>query len=95
MAIFGAFFVSCICGEPYAAHFRLASEICTKATPFVEVWQTSNLQRLRLGEERKKKKKEEERKKKLQGKNIMVCPIPYGNHNKWTDRMPIATPTSA
>jgi len=44
---------------------------------FPAVWQTSNLQRLRLGEDRKK----EERKKKSQGKNIMVCPIPYGDHN--------------
>jgi len=34
----------------------------------VEVWQTSNLRRLRLGEE----KKEEEDRKKLQGKNIMA-----------------------
>jgi len=40
----------------------------------VEVWHTSNLRRLRLGEEKKKKKP--------QDKNIMVCPIPWGNHNK-------------
>jgi len=33
-----------------------------KATPCVEVWQTSNLRPLRLGEERKKKKEEERRK---------------------------------
>ena len=58
--------------EPRAACFRPASEIRTKC---VEVWQTSNLRRLRLGEE--KKKKEERKKKKQQGKNIMVCPIPY------------------
>jgi len=38
----------------------------------LEVWQTSNLRLLRLGEEKKNK----ERKKKPQGKNIMVCPIP-------------------
>jgi len=31
----------------------------TKATPCVEVWQTSNLRRLRLGEEKKKKEEEE------------------------------------
>jgi len=31
---------------------------------------------------RRGKKKIEERRKKLQGKNIMVCPITYGNHNK-------------
>jgi len=37
----------------------------------VEVWQTSNLRPLRLGEE-KKKKKIEDRRKKLQGKNIMA-----------------------
>jgi len=64
MAIFGDFFASCICSEPCTARFRPASEIRTKATPCVEVWQTSNLRRLRLGEERKK----EDRKKKLQGK---------------------------
>jgi len=39
----------------------------------VEVWQTSNLGLLRLGEEKKRKK---ERKKKPQDKNIIVCPIP-------------------
>jgi len=33
--------------------------------------------RLRLGTE----KKEEERRKKPQGKNIMICPIPQGDHN--------------
>jgi len=30
---------------------------------------------------RGKKKKERRRRKKLQGKNIMVCPIPYSEHN--------------
>jgi len=59
MAIFGDFFASCSSREPRAARFRPASEICTKATPCVEVWQTFNLRRLRLGEE--KEKKEEER----------------------------------
>jgi len=39
----------------------------------VEVWQTSNLRRLRLGEE---KKKEEERKNKPQHENIYGLPIP-------------------
>jgi len=43
----------------------------------VEVWQTSNLRPLRLGEE---KKKEEEERRNLQGRNIIVCPIPYGDH---------------
>jgi len=72
MVIFGDFFGSCISSEPRAAGFRPASEIRTKATPCVEVWQTSNLRRLRLGEE----KKIGRRKKKPQGTNIMVCPIP-------------------
>jgi len=53
MAIFGDFFASCVFSEPRAAGFRPASEIRTKATPCVEVWQTSNLRRLRLGEEKK------------------------------------------
>jgi len=35
----------------------LRLQFALKATPCVEVWQTSNLQRLRLGEEKKKKKK--------------------------------------
>jgi len=54
MAIFGDFFASCICSEPCAARFRPASEIRTKATPCVEVLQTSNLRRLRLGEEKRR-----------------------------------------
>jgi len=31
---------------------------------------------------RKNKKKIEDSKKKSQDENIMVCPIPLGNHNK-------------
>ena len=54
MAIFGDFFASCVFNEPRAAGFRPASKIRTEATPCVEVWQTSNLRRLRLGEEKKK-----------------------------------------
>jgi len=61
MAIFADFFASCVFSEPRAAGFRPASEIRPKATPCVKVWQTSNLRRLRLGQEKKKK---EERKKK-------------------------------
>jgi len=74
MAIFGDFFASCIFNEPRAAGFRPAPEICTKATPCVEVWQTSNLRRLRLGKERRKE--ERKKKKKPHGKNIMVCTLP-------------------
>ena len=57
--------------EPRAAGFRHASKIRTKATPCVEVWHTSNLRRLRLGEEKSRKKKN-----KLQHENIMF----YGRH---------------
>ena len=46
------FFASCIFSEPHAARLRPASLICTKATPCVEVWQTSSLRRLRLGKEK-------------------------------------------
>jgi len=60
MAIFGDFFVSRIFSEMRAARFRPASEIHTKATPCVEVWQTPNLRRLRLDEEKKRKKTAEE-----------------------------------
>jgi len=80
MAIFGEFFrpaFSQFFSEPRAARFRRASLIRTKATPCVQVWHSSNLRRLRLGEKKKKKK---ERRKKPQGKNIMACPITYGGH---------------
>ena len=55
------FCVLCIFSEPRAACFSPASEIRSKATPCVEVWQTYNLRRLRLGEEKKEKRKKEER----------------------------------
>jgi len=59
MAIFCIIFASCIFSEPRAAHFRPTFQIRTKATPCVEVWQTSNLRPLRLGEEKVRKKKKE------------------------------------
>jgi len=40
----------------------------------VEVWQTSNLQRLRLGEEKKEEEEKEERTNDRMKIN-MVCPI--------------------
>ena len=62
MAIFGDFFASCIYSEPRAARFRLHLKFALRpATPCVEVWQTSNLRRLRLGEEKKKERKKERR----------------------------------
>jgi len=67
MAIFGDIFASYVFSELHAARFRPASSIRTKATPFVDVWQTSSLQRLRLRKEKKKKSQDE---------NIMVCRIP-------------------
>jgi len=76
MAIFGAFFVSCIFSEPRAARFRPASEILTKATPCVEVWQTSNLRWLRLGEEIKKKK--ERKKEETTGQKYNGLPYSIG-----------------
>jgi len=42
----------------------------------VEVWQTSNLWQLRLGEEKKEEEEEEERKNKPQHENIYGLPIP-------------------
>jgi len=67
MAIFGDFFESCISSEPRAAHFRPAFEIRTKATPCVEVWQTSNLRRLRSGEEKRKIEEEDTTGQKYNG----------------------------
>jgi len=43
------------------------------------IWQTSNLRRLRLGQAKRRKKEEERRN---QDENIMVCPIPQGDHKK-------------
>jgi len=55
--IFGDFFLRpYIFSEPRAARFRPASYIRTKAIPCVEVWQTSNMRRLRLDEEKKKER---------------------------------------
>ena len=51
--IFGDFCVLYF-SEPRAARFRPTSEIRTKATPCMQVWQASNRLRLRLGEEIKK-----------------------------------------
>jgi len=59
------------------ARFRPASEIRTKATPCVEVWQTANLRRLRLGEEKKERKKEE-RKIEITGQKYNGLPHSIG-----------------
>jgi len=61
--------------EPRAARFGPGSYIRTETTPGVQVWQTSNLRRLRLGVEKK------ETKKKPQGKNIMSASATQGGHN--------------
>jgi len=73
MAIFGEFFALCIFSEPRAARFSPAFKMCTKATRCVEVWQTSNLRQLRLGEEKRRKI---DRKNKRRDENIMACHIP-------------------
>jgi len=44
----------------------------------VELWETSNLRPLRLGEE--KKKEEERRNHRMKIYSVMVCPIPQGGH---------------
>jgi len=61
---FWRIFAPCIFSEPRAAHFRPAFYIRTKVTSRVEVWLTSTLRPLKMGEEKKKKK--ERRKKKPQ-----------------------------
>jgi len=47
----------------------------------VVVWQTSNLRRLRLGEEKKKERKKKKIEEETTGQNIMACPIIWGGHN--------------
>ena len=53
MAIFGDF-LRPVFAASHVQHVSDTSEIRTKATPCVEVWQTSNRRLLRLGEEKKK-----------------------------------------
>jgi len=67
--IFGDF----LCPVFSASHVQHVSDLDLKFTlrPH-HIWYTSNLRRLRLGEE----EKEEERQKKPHGKNVMACPIP-------------------
>jgi len=48
----------------------------------VEVWQTSNLRRLRLGEEKKERRTKKEGKNKPQHENIYGLPIPWATINK-------------
>jgi len=57
------------------AGFRPASEIRTKATPCVEVWQTIDIQSA-AAEVRRGKKERRRRKNKQHDENIMVCSIP-------------------
>jgi len=52
---------------------HLEEILLLRATPCVEVWQTSDLRPLRLGEEKKERKKKEG--KKLQYENIYGLPI--------------------
>jgi len=54
----------------------------TKTTPRVEVWYTSNLRPLRLGDDKKEKER-----KKSQGKNIMSASATQGGYNKSTIRL--------
>ena len=49
----------------------------------MEVWQTSNVQRLRLGEEMKEEE-EERKKEETTGQNIMSASATQGGHNKCT-----------
>jgi len=60
MAIFGDFLRRPVFSASRVQQVSdLHLKIRTKATPRVEVWQTSNLRRLRLGEEKRRKKKEQ------------------------------------
>jgi len=59
MAILGDFLHPVFSASRVRQVSDLHLKIRTKATPCVEVWQTSNLRRLRLGEEKRRKKKEQ------------------------------------
>jgi len=60
-----------------ASPVQHVSDLHPKFAPYADVWQTSNLGRLRLGEEKRKIEG-----KKSQGKNIMACPITQGGNNQ-------------
>ena len=79
-------FASCIFDEPRAARFKPASEIrtkllsanfrCrseTKATPCMEMWQTSNQRWLRLDEEKERKKERKKEETTGQKYNVRIC----------------------
>jgi len=73
MAIFGDLYFS----EPRAARFRPASEIRTKATPCVE----GSMADIHCATAEIRWEKKRKKKNKQQDENIMVCPIPQGDHN--------------
>jgi len=90
VANFWRYFASCIFSEPRAARFRPASQIRTKATPYVEVLVDSQSPTAEIRPGKKKKKEEEEetagQKYKL---NVRICHWRrhvagrVGNHPPW------------
>ena len=76
MAIFGDIFFVPYFQRAACSTFQTCIQNSHLATPCVEVWQTSSLRPLRLGE--KKKKKEEE----TTGQNVMSASATQGGHNK-------------
>ena len=84
--IFGVIFASSIFSEPRAAHFRPAFYIRTKAASYEEVWQTSNLRPLRLGEKKRRNKergkKDERKKTETTAAKHNGLPITMGSHKK-------------
>jgi len=70
MAIFGEFLGTAFPASRMQHISHLHSKFTLRPQHCVEVWQTSNFRRLKLGKE-----KIEDRKKKPQGKNVMACPI--------------------
>jgi len=59
MVIFGDFLRPVFSASRVQQVSDLHLKFALKATPCVEVWQTSNLRRLRLGEENKEERKKE------------------------------------
>jgi len=64
VAIFGDFFASCVFSEPQVSDLHLKFALRPHHA-CVEVWQTSNLRQLRLGEKKRKKERRRNHKAKI------------------------------
>jgi len=73
MAIFGDFLRPVFSASRVQHVSDLHSKFAIRPHHCVEVWYTSNLRRLRLGDEKKKKIEEEDRRNHREKYNVRIC----------------------